>query len=59
MEVRNNPSYGSGLAVHPYILVCGRCGWANFIPAEAAAPSTVPVQHRGFLAWFGRRRHHH
>ena len=56
MEVRQNPSYGTGLAVHPYILVCGKCGWANFIPAEAAAPSATPAQRRGFRAWFGRRR---
>ncbi len=56
MQVKQNPSYGAGLAVHPYILICGKCGWANFAPATAAAlPEPAPAR-RGLFAWLGLHR---
>lgn len=51
MEVRPNPHYGVGLAVHPYLIVCGKCGWTNFVPAVpvGALPGERP---RGLVARF-------
>jgi rubredoxin len=57
LEKRQNPSYGTGLAVHPYILVCSRCGWVNLeAVAATVAPVSAPAPRRGFFAWLGLRR---
>ena len=55
LERKQNPSYGTGLAVHPYILVCGKCGWANLELAPATEAQAPAPRRRGFLAWLGFR----
>ena len=56
MDMRHNPSYGSGLAVHPYLLVCGKCGWTNFIPSAPHTPAAPPPRRGGLFGWFRARR---
>ncbi|TDT64106.1 hypothetical protein [Frigoribacterium sp. PhB116] len=54
----DNPYYGSGLSVHPWVLTCTACSSSTFVPREEPRAAAAPCPIRGRSAWarlVGRR----
>jgi hypothetical protein len=47
----DNPYYGSGLSVHPWVLTCTTCSSSTFVPRQERRVRVAPCPARGRGAW--------
>jgi hypothetical protein len=47
----DNPYYGSGLSVHPWVLTCTACSSSTFVPQPPSRERRSPCPARGRSAW--------
>ena len=47
----DNPYYGSGLSVHPWVLTCTACSSSSFVADPESRERRAPCPIRGRSAW--------